>query len=55
MTNLQLLERRVEALEDSNEALAGVVNHLLETIFDERFIGKLDKLARNGEKEDKGR
>ena len=43
----------MEALEDSNEALAGVVNHLLETIFDKRFIGKLDKLVKHGEKRDK--
>ena len=53
MTNLQQLERRVEALESSNEALAGVVNYLLETIFDKRFTGKLDKLAKHGEKRDK--
>ena len=53
MTNLQQLERRVEELESSNEALAGVVNYLLETIFDKRFTGKLDKLVKHGEKRDK--
>ena len=53
MTNLQQLERRVEDLESANEALTGVVNYLLETIFDKRFIGKLDKLAKYGEKRDK--
>ena len=50
-SRLTVLERRVAALEESNEALMGVVNHLLETIYDERFIGKLDKLARNGRQE----
>ena len=48
MGRYELLERRVCALEESNEALMGVVNHLLETIYDERFIKKLDKLTGNG-------
>lgn len=52
MTNLQKLEKRVERLEAQNEALVEVVNHLLETIFDERFIGKLDKLAKHGEEKE---
>lgn len=53
MTKLQQIDSRLEALESSNEALTGVVNYLLETIFDKRFIGKLDKLVKNGEKRDK--
>lgn len=48
MGKVDELERRVCALEESNEALMGVVNHLLETIYDERFIKKLDKLTGNG-------
>lgn len=48
MGRYESLERRVCALEESNEALMGVVNHLLETIYDERFIKKLDKLTGNG-------
>ena len=47
------LERRIAALEESNEALMGVVNHLLETIYDERFIKKLDKLTGNGKRKHK--
>lgn len=48
MGRYESLERRVCALEESNEALMVVVNHLLETIYDERFIKKLDKLTGNG-------
>lgn len=48
MGRFESLVRRMEALEESNEALIGVVNHLLETIYDERFIKKLDKLTGNG-------
>ena len=48
MGRYESLERRLEALEESNEALMGVVNHLLEMIYDERFIKKLDKLTGNG-------
>ena len=48
MGRYESLERRVCALEESNEALMGVGNHLLETIYDERFIKKLDKLTGNG-------
>ena len=48
MGKFESLVRRVEALEESNEALMVVVNHLLETIYDERFIKKLDKLTENG-------
>ena len=50
MGRYESLERRVCALEESNEALMGVVNHLLETIYDERFIKKLDKLTGNGKR-----
>lgn len=53
MTDVEILEKRVEALEASNGALMEVVNYLLETIFDECFIGKLDKLAKYGKEEDK--
>ena len=48
MGKFESLVRRVEVLEESNEALMGVVNHLLEMIYDERFIKKLDKLTGNG-------
>ena len=48
MGRIESLERRVCALEERNDALMGVVNHLLETIYDERFIKKLDKLTGNG-------
>ena len=48
MGRYESLVRRMEALEESNEALMVVVNHLLETIYDERFIKKLDKLTGNG-------
>ena len=48
MGKFESLVRRVEALEESNEALMVVVNHLLEMIYDERFIKKLDKLTGNG-------
>lgn len=51
MTNLQELEKRIGRLEAQNGALVEVVNYLLETIFDERFIGKLDKLAKHGKEE----
>lgn len=50
MGRYESLVRRMEALEESNEALMGVVNHLLETIYDERFIKKLDKLSGNGKR-----
>lgn len=50
MGRYESLERRVCALEESNEALMGVVNHLLEMIYDERFIKKLDKLTGNGKR-----
>ena len=53
MGKFESLVRRVEALEESNEALMGVVNHLLEIIYDERFIKKLDKLTGNGKRKHK--
>ena len=53
MGKVDELERRVTALEETNDALMGVVNHLLETIYDERFIKKLDKLTGNGKRKHK--
>jgi len=50
MGRVESLEARVTALEESNDALMGVVNHLLETVYDERFMKKLDKLVKNGRK-----
>lgn len=50
MTRLQELESRVAALESQNEALMDVVNHLVELVYDKRFIGKLDKLVNHGKK-----
>ena len=53
MGKVEEFERRVTALEETNDALMGVVNHLLETIYDERFIKKLDKLSGNGKRKHK--
>jgi len=56
MNRYETLERRIEALEECNEALMGVVNHLLECVYDKRFIGKLERIIEygkgNGEKGD---
>lgn len=50
MSEVEELRRRVEVLEEKVDASVEVVNHLLEVIYDERFIKKLDKLASYGEK-----
>lgn len=50
MSEVEELRRRVEVLEEKVDASVEVINHLLEVIYDERFIKKLDKLASYGEK-----
>ena len=48
MNRQEKLECRVLALEDTVEALAGVVNDLLERNMDSVYINKIDKLVAHG-------
>ena len=48
MGELESLRQRIDTLEEKVDALLGVVNHLIETVYMPEFIEKIDKLVKNG-------
>ena len=53
MNRLNDLERRVGELECALNAAIGVLNGLIEAIYEPEFVKKLDKLSEYGEKVNK--
>ena len=52
MNDIERMKRRISALEDTVTALVGVVNILIDDVFEPEFVRKIDNLCDYGKEKD---
>ena len=52
MSEIERMEKRISALEDTVRALTSVVNMLIDDVFEPEFVKKIDNLVDYGKEKD---